>query len=355
MGAKRSGTKNNKKTTEKEFAMNNITIKDFKKLLKTDASKFEGIVVSEGKISKGPYTFFITPLTQGEHKVDVLSCQYKSAPNTQKTYLGFVVDSSDVHFYSKVFSNMFFDKDCDDTDAILAMGKALYDELVKMNPMAKEDAYCRYEGNRIAFCRAVKGNPDYDNPYEVYGVIVCSIFRSIQSWYSKYNKFLVDYLANPTGWAERSIHEADELLPSIGINPFSSSMGANILNSERLAQKLVASYSVPGTKEEYYKKLYRSVSGHDYVQLLIEIDGDTISLEYPVESDLTSHTLVIEEALRTFVAKKRPSKKQKVENFLAKHNVEFATRIPVKYIREIYTPDMKNVLWKNPKFEGLTK
>ena len=166
---------------------------------------------------------------------------------------------------------------------------------------------------------------------------------------------MVDYLANPTGWAERSIHEADELLPSIGINPFSSSMGANILNSERLAQKLVASYSVPGTKEEYYKKLYRSVSGHDYVQLLIEIDGDTISLEYPVESDLTSHTLVIEEALRTFVAKKRPSKKQKVENFLAKHNVEFATRIPVKYIREIYTPDMKNVLWKNPKFEGLTK
>lgn len=132
-------------------------------------------------------------------------------------------------------------------------------------------------------------------------------------------------------------------------------MGANILNSERLAQKLVASYSVPGTKEEYYKNLYRSVSGHDYVQLLIEIDGDTISLEYPVESDLTSHTLVIEEALRTFVAKKRPSKKQKVENFLAKHNVEFATRIPVKYIREIYTPDMKNVLWKNPKFEGLTK
>lgn len=38
MGAKRSGTKNNKKTTEKEFAMNNITIKDFKKLLKTGAS-----------------------------------------------------------------------------------------------------------------------------------------------------------------------------------------------------------------------------------------------------------------------------------------------------------------------------
>lgn len=355
MGTKRSGTKNNKKTTEKEFAMNNITIKDFKKLLKTGASKFEGIVVSESKISKGPYTFFITPLTQGEHKVDVLSCQYKSAPDTQKTYLGFVVDSSDIHFYSKVFSNMFFDKDCDDTDAIRAMGKALYDELVKMNPVAKENAYCRYEGNRIAFCRAVKGNPDYDNPYEVYGVIVCFIFRSIQPWYSKYNKFLVDYLANPTGWAERSIHEADELLPSIGINPFSSSMGANILNSERLAQKLVASYSVPGTKEEYYKKLYRSVSGHDYVQLLIEIDGDTISLEYPVESDLTSHTLVIEEALRTFVAKKRPSKKQKVENFLAKHNVEFATRIPVKYIREIYTPDMKNVLWKNPKFEGLTK
>lgn len=84
MGAKRSGTKNNKKTTEKEFAMNNITIKDFKKLLKTGASKFEGIVVSESKISKGPYTFFITPLTQGEHKVDVLSCQYKSAPDTQK-------------------------------------------------------------------------------------------------------------------------------------------------------------------------------------------------------------------------------------------------------------------------------
>ena len=35
---------------------------------------------------------------------------------------------------------MFFDKDCDDTDAIRAMGKALYDELVKMNPVAKEDA-----------------------------------------------------------------------------------------------------------------------------------------------------------------------------------------------------------------------
>lgn len=83
--------------------MNNITIKDFKNLLKTGASKFEGIVVSEGKISKGPYTFFITPLTKGEHKVDVLSCQYKSTPGTQKTYLGFVVDSSDVHFYSKVF------------------------------------------------------------------------------------------------------------------------------------------------------------------------------------------------------------------------------------------------------------
>ena len=166
---------------------------------------------------------------------------------------------------------------------------------------------------------------------------------------------MVDYLANPTGWAERSIHEADKQLPSIEINPFSSSMGADILNSERLAQKLVASYSVPGTKEEYYKNLYHSVSGHDYVQLLIEIDGDTISLEYPVESDLTSYTLVIEEALRTFVAKKRPSKKQKVENFLAKHNIEFATRIPVKYIREIYTSDMKNVLWKNPKFEGLTK
>lgn len=300
-------------------------------------------------------TFFITPLTQGEHKVDVLSCQYKSAPDTQKTYLGFVVDSSDVHFYSKVFPNMFFDKDCDDTDAIRAMGKALYDELVKMNPVAKEDAYCRYEGNRIAFCRAVKGNPDYDNPYEVYGIIVCSIFRSIQPWHSKYNKFLVDYLANPTGWAERTIHEADKLLPSIGINPFSSSMGANILNSERLAQKLIASYSVPGTKEEYYKNLYRSVSGHDYVQLLIEIDGDTISLEYPVESDLTSHTLINEEALRTFVAKKRPSKKQKVENFLAKHDIEFAAHIPVKYIREIYTSDMENVLWKNPKFEGLTK
>lgn len=64
--------------------MNNITIKDFKNLLKTGASKFEGIVVSEGKISKGPYTFFITPLTKGEHKVDVLSCQYKSTPGTQK-------------------------------------------------------------------------------------------------------------------------------------------------------------------------------------------------------------------------------------------------------------------------------
>lgn len=88
--------------------MNNITIKDFKNLLKTGASKFEGIVVSEGKISKGPYTFFITPLTKGEHKVDVLSCQYKSTPGTQKTYLGFVVDSSDVHFYSKVFFQYVF-------------------------------------------------------------------------------------------------------------------------------------------------------------------------------------------------------------------------------------------------------
>ena len=55
------------------------------------------------------------------------------------------------------------------------------------------------------------------------------------------------------------------------------------------------------------------------------------------------------------MAKKRPSKKQKVENFLAKHDIEFAAHIPVKYIREIYTSDMENVLWKNPKFEGLTK
>ena len=112
----------------------------------------------------------------------MLSCQYKSAPDTQKTYLGFVVDSSDVHFYSKVFSNMFFDKDCDDTDAIRAMGKALYDELVKMNPVAKEDVSlsCRYEGNKIAFYRAVKGNPDYDNEAKLKKATQCLIDNGIE-------------------------------------------------------------------------------------------------------------------------------------------------------------------------------
>ena len=156
------------------------------------------------------------PLAYGEHKVDVLYGQrfYGTLENKPVTFnqeirfLCLVVDNAKTVNETQNFKTIFCRSSFTSNSVIEEMAQKLFD-MFREN-VTEEDkkkilkgGYYDQTARQNAFCRIIKGYKNYRSPIDS---IVDEIGKGSCFGLTSTNadELVVDYLANPTGWAERT-------------------------------------------------------------------------------------------------------------------------------------------------------
>lgn len=197
---------------------NNINREGFKTFLEFGAPSFEGnIILDSGKLSEYYYRFMRIPLAYGEHKVDVLYGQrfygtWENKPvtfNQEIRFLCLVVDNAKTVNETQDFKTIFCRSSFTSDSVIEEMAQKLFD-MFREN-VTEEDkkkilkgSYYDKIARQNAFCRIIKGYKNYRSPIDS---IVDEIGKGSCFGLTSTNadELVVDYLANPTGWAERTM------------------------------------------------------------------------------------------------------------------------------------------------------
>lgn len=198
----------------------NLTREDFEQAIKSGASVFEGnTILDTGKPSGRYYRFIRVPLANGEHKVDALYGQrfYGTLENKPVTFnqeirfLCLVVDNAKTVNETMDFKTIFCRSSFTSDSVIEEMAQKLFD-MFREN-VTEEDKKKILKGSHYdkiarqnAFCRIIKGYKNYRSPIDS---IVDEIGNGSCFGLTSTNadELVVDYLANPTGWAERTIEK----------------------------------------------------------------------------------------------------------------------------------------------------
>ena len=103
----------------------------------------------------------------------------------------------------------------------------------------------------------------------------------------------VEFLANPSHWAENVVAELDKRTELYdGLN-FSTGSGKDLIAVQRLVKQYIKQFeSNPNCWESEYKKLLDAVSGCKNVRLILEGNGKQLSVQYPA-SNLKLHRAVV--------------------------------------------------------------
>ena len=155
------------------------------------------------------------------------------------------------------------------------------------------------------------------------------------------DELVVDYLANPTGWAERTMKRIEKASLKFWIT---------LAMTEELTEEYVKKYSNPDTPEGKFKSLADSIKNYKNVRLGLDVNGEIDSVKYPVDG-IFNMDAMYDGYLDTWNIATR-SEEERIEEFLEENDALLKNRdkIPFKYISDIHYG--KKTVWKNPDFEN---
>lgn len=271
---------------------NNINREGFKRLLELGAPSFEGnIILDSGELSEYYYRFMRMPLANGEHKVDALYGQrfYGTLENKPVTFnqeirfLCLVVDNAKTVNETQNFKTIFCRSSFTSDSVIEEMAQKLFD-MFREN-VTEEDkkkilkgGYYDQTARQNAFCRIIKGYKNYRSPIDS---IVDEIGKGSCFGLTSTNadELVVDYLANPTGWAERTM----ERIKKASLEYSGLQFWITLAMTEELTEEYVKKYSNPDTPEGKFKFLTDSIKNYKNVHLGLDVNGEIDSVKYPVD------------------------------------------------------------------------
>lgn len=322
---------------------NNINREEFKRFLELGAPSFEGnIILDSGELSEYYYRFMRIPLAYGEHKVDALYGRrfYGTLENKPVTF------NQEIHFLCLVVDNA---KTVNDS-VIEEMAQKLFD-MFREN-VTEEDkkkilkgGYYDQTARQNAFCRIIKGYKNYRSPIDsIVDEIGNGSCFGLTS--TKADELVVDYLANPTGWAERTM----ERIKKANSGQHGRLYGITLAVVEELTEEYVKKYSNPDTPEGKFKSLTDSIKNYKNVHLGLDVNGEIDSVKYPVDG-IFNIDAMYDGYLNTWNIAPR-SEEERIEEFLEENDalLKNQDKIPFKYISDIHY--RKKTVWKNPDFEN---
>ena len=333
---------------------NNINREVFKKSLEFGAPLFEGnIILDSGELSEYYYRFMRMPLAYGEHKVDALYGQrfygiWENKPVTfsqEIRFLCLVVDNAKTVNETQDFKTIFCRSSFTSNSVIEEMAQKLFD-MFREN-VTEEDkkkilkgGYYDKIARQNAFCRIINGHKNYRSPIDS---IVDEIGKGPCFGLTSTNadELVVDYLANPTGWAERTMKRIEKASLKFWIT---------LAMTEELTEEYVKKYSNPDTPEGKFKSLTDSIKNYKNVYLCLNVNGKTDSVKYPVDR-ICNIDALYDGYLDTWGIAPR-SEKERIEEFLEENDalLKNQDKIPFKYISDIHYG--KKTVWKNPDSEN---
>lgn len=338
---------------------NNINREGFKRLLELGAPSFEGnIILDSGELSEYYYRFMRIPLAYGEHKVDVLYGQrfYGTLENKPVTFnqeirfLCLVVDNAKTVNETLDFKTIFCRSSFSSDSVIEEMAQKLFD-MFREN-VTEEDkkkilkgGYYDQTARQNAFCRIIKGYKNYRSPIDS---IVDEIGKGSCFGLTSTNadELVVDYLANPTGWAERTM----EKIKKASLEYSGLQFWITLAMTEELTEEYVKKYSNPDTPEGKFKSLTDSIKNYKNVHLGLDVNGEIDSVKYPVDG-IFNMDAMYDGYLDTWNITPR-SEEERIEEFLEENDalLKNQDKILFKYISDIHYG--KKTVWKNPDFEN---
>lgn len=306
------------------------------------------------------YRFIRIPLSDaGEHHVDAIFgnmySTYEIALSAHRfsvsgnlEFMAYLVDYKDTYNESYHFRTLFggsiSTEDSSFHSARNGMAKALYEYLVKttvLEPEYLEDP----DRNNLAYVMAV-------DKY-VYGEEDDKTEEKFSGYFKRFDDTLtVEFLANPSYWAENVVAELDKRVERYdGLN-FSAGSGKELIAVQRLVEQYIKQFeSNPNCWESEYKKLLDAVFGYKNVRLILEGNGEQLSVQYPV-SALNLHRAVLEKQISTFSISPLKTRNE-VKKFVNSIFPKADCSIPVTMISRVESG--RKVLWENPCFEGNKK
>ena len=332
----------------------NLTREDFEQAIKSGASVFEGNTIPDTEKPSGRYYRFIrVPLANGEHKVDALYGQrfygtLEKKPvtfNQEIRFLCLVVDNAKTVNETQDFKTIFCRSSFTSDSVIEEMAQKLFD-MFRENVMEEDKkkilkgGYYDKIARQNAFCRIINGHKNYRSPIDS---IVDEIGNGSCFGLTSTNadELVVDYLANPTGWAERTMKR---------IKKASLKFWITLAMTEELTEEYVKKYSNPDTPEGKFKSLTDSIKNYKNVRLGLNVNGEIDSVKYPVDR-IFNMDAMYDGYLDTWNIATR-SEEERIEEFLEENDALLKNRdkIPFKYISDIHYG--KKTVWKNPDFEN---
>lgn len=160
------------------------------------------------------------------------------------------------------------------------------------------------------------------------------------------DELVVDYLANPTGWAERTM----ERIKKASLEYSGLQFWITLAMTEELTEEYVKKYSNPDTPEGKFKSLTDSIKNYKNVHLGLDVNGEIDSVKYPVDG-IFNMDAMYDGYLDTWNITPR-SEEERIEEFLEENDalLKNQDKIPFKYISDIHYG--KKTVWKNPDFEN---
>ena len=331
----------------------NLTREDFEQAIKSGASVFEGNTIPDtGKPSGRYYRFIRVPLANGEHKVDALYGQrfygtLEKKPvtfNQEIRFLCLVVDNAKTVNETQDFKTIFCRSSFTSDSVIEEMAQKLFDmfreNVTEEDKKILKGSHYDKIARQNAFCRIIKGYKNYRSPIDS---IVDEIGNGSCFGLTSTNadELVVDYLANPTGWAERTMKR---------IKKASLKFWITLAMTEELTEEYVKKYSNPDTPEGKFKSLTDSIKNYKNVRLGLDVNGEIDSVKCPVDG-IFNMDAMYDGYLDTWNIATR-SEEERIEEFLEENDALLKNRdkIPFKYISDIHYG--KKTVWKNPDFEN---
>ena len=335
----------------------NLTREDFEQAIKSGASVFEGNTIPDtGKPSGRYYRFIRVPLANGEHKVDALYGQrfygtLEKKPvtfNQEIRFLCLVVDNAKTVNETQDFKTIFCRSSFTSDSVIEEMAQKLFD-MFRENVMEEDKkkilkgGYYDKIARQNAFCRIIKGYKNYRSPIDS---IVDEIGNGPCFGLTSTNadELVVDYLANPTGWAERTM----EKIKKANSGRSGRLYGITLAVVEELTEEYMRKYNSPNTQEIMFRLLVELAKQYETVRLVLNINGKTTEVKYPVKGMMNSDILYGGGFSTCNITPR--SEENRIEEFIANNDsqLEDNRRIPIKYIPEVYYGNKS--IWKNPNF-----
>lgn len=228
------------------------------------------------------YRFVRVPLSDGgEHHVDAIFGNmystydlalnaHRFSANGNLEFMAYLVDYKDTYNESYQFRTLFGGSISTEDGSFHSvrngMTKALHEYLVKttvLEPEYLEDP----DRNKLAYVMAV-------GKY-VYGEEDNETEETFSGYFKRFDDTLtVEFLVNPSHWAESVVAELDKRTELYdGLN-FSAGSGKDLIAVQRLVEQYIKQFeSNPNCWESEYKKLLDAVSGCKNVRLILEGNG----------------------------------------------------------------------------------